>query len=42
MPLDTMMTEGFPVAEQAVANGLDDIDGLVATYEQRIFRFHLA
>jgi len=37
-----MMTEGFPVAEQAVANGLDDIDGLVATYEQRIFRFHLA
>jgi len=42
MPLDAMMTEGFPVAEQAVANGLDDIDGLVATYEQRIFRFHLA
>ena len=37
-----MMTEGFPVAEQAVANGLYDIDGLVATYEQRIFRFHLA
>lgn len=36
-----MISDSLPVTQQAVATPLDDMDAIVATYEQRIFRFHL-
>jgi RNA polymerase sigma-70 factor, ECF subfamily len=41
MPSQAIISERLPVAQQPVATPLDDIDSIVATYEQRIFRFHL-
>jgi RNA polymerase sigma-70 factor (ECF subfamily) len=39
---DSLSTERQTlVAQQAPATRLDDMDSIVATYEQRIFRFHL-
>ena len=35
------ITSDTPVTGQATATPLDDMDAIVATYEQRIFRFHL-
>ncbi|MGH9596142.1 MAG: RNA polymerase sigma factor [Edaphobacter sp.] len=34
-------SDSHPVVQQAPATPLDDMDSIVATYEQRIFRFHL-
>jgi RNA polymerase sigma-70 factor (ECF subfamily) len=41
MPSQAMTSESLPVTEQTFATPLDDMDTIVATYEQRIFRFHL-
>ncbi len=41
MSSPAITSESLPVRPQHVAAQLDDIDALVATYEQRIFRFHL-
>jgi RNA polymerase sigma-70 factor (ECF subfamily) len=42
MPSQATISERLPVVtEQPVATPLDDIDSIVAMYEQRIFRFHL-
>jgi RNA polymerase sigma-70 factor, ECF subfamily len=42
MPSQAIISERLPVVtEQPVATPLDDIDSIVAMYEQRIFRFHL-
>jgi len=41
MPSQAIISERLPITQQPVATPLDDIDSLVATYEQRIFRFHL-
>jgi RNA polymerase sigma-70 factor (ECF subfamily) len=41
MPSHALTSESLPVTQQAPATPLDDIDSIVATYEQRIFRFHL-
>jgi RNA polymerase sigma-70 factor, ECF subfamily len=39
---DTLsMTQQASLAQQRSATALDDMDSIVATYEQRIFRFHL-
>jgi RNA polymerase sigma-70 factor (ECF subfamily) len=41
MPADTLISDSLPLIPQASASPLDDLDSIVATYEQRIFRFHL-
>jgi RNA polymerase sigma-70 factor, ECF subfamily len=47
MPSQAIISERHPitqkavVTQQAVATPLDDMDSIVAMYEQRIFRFHL-
>jgi RNA polymerase sigma-70 factor, ECF subfamily len=41
MPSQAIISERLPATQQPVATPLDDIDSIVATYEQRIFRFHL-
>jgi RNA polymerase sigma-70 factor, ECF subfamily len=47
MPSQALSSDSFSterqtlVAQQAPATPLDDMDSIVATYEQRIFRFHL-
>jgi RNA polymerase sigma-70 factor, ECF subfamily len=45
MPSQAIITESLPmtpqIAQPALATPLDDMDALVASYEQRIFRFHL-
>ena len=41
MPSQAIISERLTVTQQPVATPLDDIDSIVATYEQRIFRFHL-
>jgi RNA polymerase sigma-70 factor (ECF subfamily) len=41
MPSQAIISERLSVTQQPVATPLDDIDSIVATYEQRIFRFHL-
>jgi RNA polymerase sigma-70 factor (ECF subfamily) len=35
------ITSDTPVTGQATATALDDMESIVATYEQRVFRFHL-
>lgn len=34
-------SDSHPMTQQAPATPLDDMDSIIATYEQRIFRFHL-
>jgi RNA polymerase sigma-70 factor (ECF subfamily) len=41
MPSNAAISEGLSIAQQAVATPLDDLELILATYEQRIFRFHL-
>jgi RNA polymerase sigma-70 factor (ECF subfamily) len=41
MSSNTIISGSLPLAPQAVATPLDDLDSVVAMYEQRIFRFHL-
>lgn len=41
MSSPAITSESLPAAIQHAATQLDDMDSLVATYEQRIFRFHL-
>lgn len=41
MPSQALISESLPVTEQTLVTPLDDMDAIVATYEQRIFRFHL-
>ena len=41
MPSQALISASLPVTQQAPATPLDDLDSVVATYEQRIFRFHL-
>ena len=45
MPSQAIISESLPITTQAtqttMATPLDDMDALVAAYEQRIFRFHL-
>ena len=41
MPSQAIISERLPNTQQAVATPLDDMDSIVAMYEQRIFRFHL-
>ena len=41
MSSPAITSESLPAARQLPATLLDDMDSLVATYEQRIFRFHL-
>jgi RNA polymerase sigma-70 factor (ECF subfamily) len=41
MPSQALISERLPATQQAVATPLDDMDSIVAMYEQRIFRFHL-
>jgi RNA polymerase sigma-70 factor, ECF subfamily len=41
MPSQAIISERLPGTQQAIATPLDDMDSIVATYEQRIFRFHL-
>jgi RNA polymerase sigma-70 factor, ECF subfamily len=47
MPSQAITSERLPVTQQvaatqqAIATPLDDMDSIVAMYEQRIFRFHL-
>jgi RNA polymerase sigma-70 factor, ECF subfamily len=46
MPSHAISSDSFSVTPQAIthqasATPLDDMDAIVATYEQRIFRFHL-
>src|ERR1700761_1429026 len=45
MPSHAIITESLPMTPQvtqpALVTPLDDMDALVTTYEQRIFRFHL-
>jgi RNA polymerase sigma-70 factor (ECF subfamily) len=42
MPSQAIISERLPdTQQQAVATPLDDMDSIVAMYEQRIFRFHL-
>jgi RNA polymerase sigma-70 factor, ECF subfamily len=40
MPSNTIISESLRIAHQAVTP-LDDLESIVAMYEQRIFRFHL-
>jgi RNA polymerase sigma-70 factor (ECF subfamily) len=42
MSSPAITSESLPAGQQTLANPLDDLDSLVSTYEQRIFRFHLA
>ncbi len=42
MPSEAIISETLPISQQTLASPLDDMDSIVATYEQRIFRFHLA
>jgi RNA polymerase sigma-70 factor (ECF subfamily) len=41
MPSNVIISESLPIAQQASATPLDDLEFIIATYEQRIFRFHL-
>jgi RNA polymerase sigma-70 factor (ECF subfamily) len=41
MPSQAITSERLPDTQQTVATPLDDMDSIVAMYEQRIFRFHL-
>jgi RNA polymerase sigma-70 factor (ECF subfamily) len=41
MSSPAITSESLPAARQLPATLLDDMDSLIATYEQRIFRFHL-
>ncbi len=41
MPSQALISASRPVTQQAPATPLDDLDSVVATHEQRIFRFHL-
>lgn len=41
MSSPAITSESLPTARQLPATLLDDMDSLIATYEQRIFRFHL-
>jgi RNA polymerase sigma-70 factor (ECF subfamily) len=41
MPSQAIISERLPNTQQSVATPLDDMDSIVAMYEQRIFRFHL-
>lgn len=41
MPSQAIISERLSGTQQAVATPLDDMDTIVAMYEQRIFRFHL-
>jgi RNA polymerase sigma-70 factor (ECF subfamily) len=41
MSSPAIASESLPAARPLVATPLDDMDTLMATYEQRIFRFHL-
>ena len=42
MPSQAIISESLPVTQQqTLATPLDDMDAIVATYEQRVFRFHL-
>jgi RNA polymerase sigma-70 factor (ECF subfamily) len=41
MSSEAIISESLPVTQQTFATPLDDMDTIVATYEQRIFRFHL-
>jgi RNA polymerase sigma-70 factor, ECF subfamily len=41
MPSQAIISERLAVTQQPVVTPLDDIDSIVAMYEQRIFRFHL-
>jgi RNA polymerase sigma-70 factor (ECF subfamily) len=41
MPLPATFSESLPIAPQVAATPLDDMDAIVAMYEQRVFRFHL-
>jgi RNA polymerase sigma-70 factor (ECF subfamily) len=41
MPSQAIISERLPDTQQTIATPLDDMDAIVATYEQRIFRFHL-
>jgi RNA polymerase sigma-70 factor, ECF subfamily len=41
MPSQAIISERLPDTQQTIATPLDDMDSIVATYEQRIFRFHL-
>lgn len=41
MSSPAITSESLPATPQLLATPLDDMDSLIATYEQRIFRFHL-
>jgi RNA polymerase sigma-70 factor (ECF subfamily) len=41
MSSNAISPESLPIVQQTSATPLDDLDSIVATYEQRIFRFHL-
>jgi RNA polymerase sigma-70 factor, ECF subfamily len=41
MPSQALISERLSDTQQTVATPLDDMDSIVAMYEQRIFRFHL-
>jgi RNA polymerase sigma-70 factor, ECF subfamily len=41
MPSQAIISERLPDTQQTIATPLDDMDSIVAMYEQRIFRFHL-
>jgi RNA polymerase sigma-70 factor, ECF subfamily len=41
MPSQAITSERLPDTQQTIATPLDDMDSIVAMYEQRIFRFHL-
>jgi len=41
MPSQAIISEHLPDTQQTIATPLDDMDSIVAMYEQRIFRFHL-
>jgi RNA polymerase sigma-70 factor (ECF subfamily) len=42
MSTRAITSESLPSTQQTLATPLDDLASIVATYEQRIFRFHLA
>src|SRR5271154_4867547 len=41
MPAHAITSESLPVTRSVAVSPLDDLDSLVAQYQQRIFRFHL-
>jgi RNA polymerase sigma-70 factor (ECF subfamily) len=41
MPSNVISSESLPIVQQALTTPLDNLDSIVAMYEQRIFRFHL-